>query len=223
MDASTAATIAAASVTAVGTGTLAWVGIAQSRREAVRRKREETPRLLLTGARPGWHGKPAGWYRVELANLSPHLVWIDGVYADWRQDEGDGRIPFKGKGTYPNHRTPLAPGGWVKLVNVFTEDDSAEVTTEGREAEIVVEFFYALTGTRKHQCAWRIRGGAHSVMVNDLKAIPRWRVEQQSALASQRSGTLVGFEAPKADSASASTATAHAFPVRSLESDEGER
>ena len=214
-----------AGVTAWGTITLAQVGKAQNRREQKRQEREETPRLLLTGARPGRHGKPSPVYRVELANLSQHHTWIDGVYADWRK-AGDGRIAFDAKkleDLYTRHRTPLAPGKLVTLANAFTDDDYAEATTEGRDAEIVAEFYYALTGTRKHRRAWHIRGDAHAVAVEELEDLPAWFVRRQEALAGWSLGAVVKLEGTWPDGPSVSSPMEQtAWPGVIFGGDEGE-
>ncbi len=161
-----------AAVAAAGTGTLAWVGYEQHRRE-------KTPHLLLTGARAGRGGQP-GPYRAELANLSPHNLWIDGVYADW-WTQGDGRIAFgteRREDRYTNHRTPLVPGKWVTLAQVFPADEGEQATSEERQAVIAAVFHYAPTGTKLHKRAWRVRGGLHTFEAEEIPA-PAWLNERR--------------------------------------------
>lgn len=186
MDASTAASIAAASVaalaagfTAWGTSTLARVGKEQNLREQKRQEREDTPHLLLTGAP---HSEIGG-YRVEFVNLSPHALWLDGVYADWNA-EGDRRLGLRASDrphelTVEDQQTPLlerasvAPGDWAWLRWPFGMLDPSETA----RAEIVAEFYYAPTGNEVHRRAWRVHGVPHHALKIKEIPLPAWFVE----------------------------------------------
>lgn len=158
---------ALAAVTGAGTITLACVGIAQNRREKERQEREDTPSLLLTGARDGETTN----YNIEIANLSSGYVWLAGVYTDW-WSQGDARVRILNS-DYTNHRTPVPPGGWVKLWDAFGPQRPEE-----RVAEVVAVFHYAPTGVTIHRRAWRIRAQGYSVESEDID-IPAWFNEQR--------------------------------------------
>lgn len=161
---------------AAGTTTLAIVGIAQHRREQKRRELEKTPNLLLAVALDAHTGS----YRADLANLSPFALWIDGVYANWNSD-GDARLEL-GASDSPPHlqdiaalqrnrtRTVLEPGQWVWLL------PQVEGTAS---TEIVVEFYYAPTGSERHRWAWQIHGEGLAVTATRLAKVPAWFYMQQ--------------------------------------------
>ena len=179
-----------AAVAAAGTITLAAVGIGQSNREKQRQEREDTPMLLLAGVQDQ---KRKGGYRIDLANLSPKAIWIDGVYADWKT-EGDGRLTLGPSDPllefedsepmfrFMLKRTPVKPSDWVWLREPFSPDAAGGGSESGdalhAEAEIVAAFHYAPTGARLHLRAWRIRGQGHQLEVEDIK-VPAWFSERR--------------------------------------------
>jgi len=204
VDASTAATIAATSVTGAGTIALFVVASLQFRRERKRQEREDTPTLFLTGARAGRHGQP-GPYTVDLVNWSARAIWLDGVYAKWyRPQRGDGRLRMEHT-NHTRHRTPVGPGGWVTLVKPFIKQPSEDASEEDLQTEVVAWFYYGPGETEPHWSAWRIKGESHAVHVERLKELPRWCVQRQEALAGPRAGEQAGPEEAWADWQSASS------------------
>lgn len=178
MDASTTATIAAASVTGAGTIALSVVALLQLRRDRKRETLEKTPRLLLTGA----PHSDIGGYRAELANLSPHALWLNGVYADWGTQANERlglTLPNEDRNESTLDRAPLVPGGWVGLRWPF---GMANPDRE-RRAEIVAEFYYAPTGSEVHRRAWRIHGVPHHALKVMEIPLPAWFVEWKEEVA----------------------------------------
>ena len=176
MDASTAATIAAASVTGAGTIALFVVASLQFWRERKRQERNDMPTLFLTGARAGRHGQP-GPYTVDLVNWSARTIWLDGVYVKWwRPPQGDGRLKMDHTG-HTRYRTPVGPGDWVTLVKPFIKQPSEGASEEDLQTEIAARFYYGPAETEPRWRAWRIQGEGHAVHVEPLEGLPTWLPE----------------------------------------------
>lgn len=163
----------AAGFTAWGTFTLARVGKEQNLREKKRQEREDKPHLVLTGAPDAG---AIGGYRVDFANLSPHALWLDGVFADW-QPRSDRRVklrlPHEDRDTPRHDRASLAPGDWAGLPWPFGGE---RTDSEKARAEIVAEFYYAPTGGETHRRAWRVHGAPHALKIKEIP-LPSWFVE----------------------------------------------
>lgn len=167
-----------AGVTAAGTATLAWVGIAQLRREKKRPERADKPELLLIGARAGRHGEP-GPYTVDLVNFSGRAISLHGVHAkSYRTQRGDGRLRMDHT-SHTRHRAPVRPGDWATLVKPFIKQPSENASESDLQTEIVAQFYYGPRETESHWRAWRIKCEGHAVDVKHVEELPRWFAERQ--------------------------------------------
>lgn len=209
-------------VSGAATGALFLVALAQYLSEWRRRRREDTPELLLTGALAGRGDKP-GLYTVDLVNWSARAIWLDGVYAKWWRPRGDGRLAMKHT-SHTRHRTPVGPGDWVTLVKPFMKQPSEGASEEDLQTEVVAQFYYGPGETESRWHAWGIKGEGHAVHVKRLKELPRWFVQRQKALTGPRTDEQTGLEgAAWADGPSVSSSAVHASVGEVAEGDEDEQ